>query len=138
MPDTPAGEVYRGPPGIARESVWLTSEDLPHDRDVVLTIETVRVRRNIEMQGGRPKKVALSLAFAGKERELMLNATNRKVLTALHGASTGDWFNKRCILYVEQDVRRPDGTRGPAVRIRAKAPAAEPVTAGPREPGQEA
>lgn len=118
--DVGAGEVYKGPCGIGRDSPWLTNEDLPHDREVTVQIESVRVRRNLEMQGGREKKVALSLKFAGKDRELMLNATNRKVLAALFGGNTGDWFGKRVVLYVEQDVRRPDGTRGPAVRIRAK------------------
>jgi hypothetical protein len=136
MPDTPPGELYRGPPGIARESTWLTAEDLPHDRDVTLSIEAVRIRRNLEMQGGRPKKVALSIAFTGKERELMLNATNRKALSTLYGANTGEWFGKRVILHVEQDVRRPDGTRGPAVRIRPREPKAE-TTATPRAPGSE-
>jgi hypothetical protein len=136
MPETPPGEIYRGPPGIARESTWLTGEDLPHDKDVTLTIENVRIRRNLEMQGGRPKKVALSLQFTGKERELMLNATNRKVLMALYGASTGDWFGKRVIVHVEQDVRRPDGTRGPAVRIRAREPKAEAARTAATVPPQ--
>lgn len=120
MPDIPNGEVYKGPCGIGRDSPWLTNEDIPHDRDVTATIEKVVVRRNLAMQGGREKRVALSLAFVGKDRELMLNATNRKVLAGLFGANTGDWFGKKVVLYVEQDVRRPDGTRGPAVRIRAK------------------
>jgi hypothetical protein len=135
VPDIADGEVYKGPCGIGRDSPWLTSEDLPHDKDVTVVIESVRVRRNVEMQGGRPKKVALSLKFAGKERELMLNATNRKAVSALYGANTGEWFGKRVILHVEQDVRRPDGTRGPAVRIRPREPKAD--TTAPREPGQD-
>ena len=128
--EIPAGEVYKGPCGIGRESPWLTNEDLPHDKDVTVKIESVRLRRNLAMQGGRDKKVALSLKFEGKDRELMLNATNRKVLAALYGAATGEWFGKSCILYVEQDVRRPDGTRGPAVRIRAKHVAAAAAGGG--------
>lgn len=121
MSDVPGGMEYRGPSGIARESTWLTNEDIPHDRDTEVTIESVTLRRDLQMQGGRPKKVALSLKFVGKQRELMLNATNRKTLAAL--AKTNEcaaWFGMRVALFVEQDVRRPDGTRGPAVRIRAK------------------
>lgn len=119
--EVPTGTDYRGPSGIARDSVWLTSEDLPHDKETIVTIESVVLRRNLTMQGGRPKKVALSLKFAGKDRELMLNATNRKTLAALFGTNDcAEWFSKRIALYVEQDVRRPDGTKGPAVRIRAK------------------
>ena len=121
MSEVPQGAEYRGPSGIARESVWLCSEDLPHDRDTEVGIESVIIRRNVQMQGGRPKSIALSLKFVGKSRELMLNATNRKTLAALFESNQCEaWFGKRVALFVEQDVRRPDGTRGPAVRIRAK------------------
>lgn len=121
MSTIPEGDIYKGPSGIARESNWLTNEDIPHDRDSVVTIETVIIRRNVQMQGGRPKNIALSLKFVGKSRELMLNATNRKTLAALFESNQCEaWFGKRVALFVEQDVRRPDGTRGPAVRIRAK------------------
>lgn len=119
--DVPAGQDYKGPSGIARDSNWLTNEDIPHDRDTVVTIESVVLRRNLKMQGGRPKDVALSLKFVGKGRELMLNATNRKTLAALFNSNEcAQWYQRKIALYVEQDVRRPDGTRGPAVRIRAK------------------
>jgi hypothetical protein len=142
--DVPPGADYRGPSGIARESNWLTNEDVPHDKDTVVTIESVTLRRNLKMQGGRPKNVALSLKFVGKNRELMLNATNRKTLAALFQTNEcGAWFGKRIALYVEQDVRRPDGTKGPAVRIRAKrieqaAPPSEANNSAPdakRDPG---
>lgn len=128
--DVPAGEVYKGPSGIARDSTWLTNEDLPHDRDTVVTIEVVRLRRNLTMQGGRAKPIGLSLKFVGKSRELLLNATNRKTLAALFDTNEcGAWFGKQIALFVEQDVRRPDGTKGPAVRIRAKRIAQQPAAA---------
>ncbi len=120
MPDVPNGEAYKGPCGIARESVWLTNEDIPHDREAVVVIDAVVKRENLTMQEGRKKAIALSLRFVGKERELMLNATNRKTLAALYGNSCAGWFGKKVALFVEQDVRRPDGSKGPAVRIRAK------------------
>lgn len=121
MNDVPAGEAYKGPSGIARESNWLTNEDIPHDRDTVVTVESVVLRRNLKMEGGRPKPIALSLRFAGKQRELLLNATNRKTLAAITGTNdTAAWYGVKVALFVEQDVRRPDGTKGPAVRIRAK------------------
>lgn len=128
MSDTPPGEVYKGPSGIARDSQWLSNEDIPHDRDTVVEIECVTIRRNLQMQGGRPKSIALSLKFKGKQRELMLNATNRKTLAALFGTNEcAQWFGRKIILYVQQDIRRPDGTVGPAVRIRAKLPKDAPA-----------
>ena len=138
--DVPPGEVYKGPPGIARDSIWLTNEDIPHDRDTVVTIESIIVRRKVKFQGGREKPVALSAKFKGKSRELLLNAGHRKILIGLFGPTAGDWFNRDVALYVEQDVRRADGSTGPAVRIRAKRveqdkPAAAPVATTPREPG---
>lgn len=121
MSDLPPGQEYKGPSGIARESTWLTNEDIPHDKDTIVKIAAVVMRRNVTMQGGRPKAVALSLRFVGKQRELMLNATNRKTLAAIcESNECAMWFGKRIALFVEQDVRRPDGSRGPAVRIRAK------------------
>jgi hypothetical protein len=75
----------------------------------------------VKFQGGRTKKVYLSLKFAGRVRELGLNATNRKVLAMLAGSTnTASWFGMTVALFVEQNVRYPDGTSGPAVRIRAK------------------
>lgn len=119
--DVPNGVDYRGPSGIARDSLWLTNEDVPHDRDTVVQIEAVVLRKGVKFQGGRTKANNLSLRFVGKSRELALNATNRKTLAALFQSNnTAEWFGKRIALYVEQGVRRPDGTTGPAVRIRAK------------------
>lgn len=134
MVDVPNGEAYKGPCGIGRDSPWLTNEDLPHDRDVTATIEAVVLRKNLKMQGGRDKPVGLSLKFVGRGRELLLNATNRKVLASLFGPSTGEWYGKTVALYVEQDVRRPDGTRGPAVRIRSKRVEAPKGGAAPVNP----
>jgi len=118
--NVPKGQDYKGPSGIARDSNWLTNEDIPHEHDTPVTIESVILRRNVKFQGGRTKAVSLALKFVGKTRELALNATNRKMLAALFGTNTEGWFGKRVALFVEQDVRRPDGTTGPAVRIRAK------------------
>lgn len=134
MSDVPEGVQYKGPSGIARDSLWLTNEDIPHDRDTVVTIESVILRRDLKMQSGRPKPVALSLKFKGKGRELMLNATNRKIITAIVGTpDTSQWYGLSIALFVEKDVRRPDGTKGPAVRIRAKR-VTPPTPGQPQQP----
>ena len=130
--ETPPGRPYEGPSGIARDSVWLTNEDVPHDRDTVLTIERVNRRDNVKFQGGRTKPVVLSLEFKEtKRRELGLNATNRKTLTRLFGSSRcADWVGKRIALFVQPDVSSPQGLV-PAIRIRAKLP---PQDAKPEAP----
>lgn len=119
----PPATPYTGPTGVMRDSVWLTNEDLPHDRDVIAKIETVNERHGVTFQGGRKMDRVFSLKFEGKERELRVNATHRKVLNALTGKATaGAWVGMRIYLFVEQGIRRPDGSVGPAVRIRAKRP----------------
>lgn len=117
--DTPEAVPYDGPSGIARDSVWLTQEDIPHDRDTVLLIEQVNRRNNVKFQGGRAKEVVLSLKFKGFKRELGLNSTNRKVLNQLFGTRSGGWWGKWVALFVQPDVSSPKGLV-PAVRIRAK------------------
>ncbi len=138
--DVPDATPYGGPLGIARDSIWLTSEDLPHDRDTEVVIEQINMRKGVKWQGGRVSPVVVSAQFKGKSRELRLNATHRKTLRNLFQSSEGrDFVGKRVALYVEQDVRRPDGTTGPAVRIRAKrlpqdGPAPKPAEAPPADP----
>ena len=129
--ETPPGTDYKGPCGIARESTWLTNEDIPHDRDTIVTIEKIRKRTNVKFQEGREKKVTISARFVGKERELLLNATHRATLAALtRSKECGPWWGLTIALFVEQGVRRPDGTVGPAVRIRAKRIDPKPATSG--------
>lgn len=113
------GTSYRGPSGIARDSDWLTNEDIPHKGDTILTIEDVKFYKNLKF-GPRTEERKLSLKFKERKRELVLNSTNRKTVALLFGPDTTDWIGRKLALWVEQDVRRPDNTRGPAVRFRAK------------------
>jgi hypothetical protein len=112
------GDIYEGPVGLLKDSSWLTAEALPPDKDVVVQIESVRVRRNVEFKA-ETKAVYGSLVFAGKDRELGLNATNLAVLTALYGSVAKGWFGKWIALYVDHDVRA-FGRTVSAVRIRPK------------------
>lgn len=127
---------YRGPSGIARESNWLTFEDLPEGRDVVVEIEEVLERRGVVFQGGRKKPIVLALKFKGKDRELGLNSTNRKRLNKLFGYMTGNWVGKRITLYVDPHVQMA-GEEVSAVRIRPTEPVREPAGAGGRAPGSD-
>lgn len=113
---------YAGPSGIARDSEWLTNEDIPHSKDTLVEIEAVKLYRQVKFQQGRTQENMLGLAFKGKRRRLLLNATNRKVLNSLFSTTTGKWSGHTIALYVQPGVRRPDGSTGPAVRIRDKLP----------------
>lgn len=128
--DTPPASRWDGPSGIARDSVWLTNEDLPHDKDTVLTIEQVNRRDNVKFQTGKAKPIMLSLQFKGVKRELGLNATNRKVMARLFSSKCSNWVGKRIALFVQM-VNSPQG-EVPAVRIRAREmPQEGPATGKP-------
>lgn len=139
----PPGKEWKGSHTVAKDSRWLCAEDLlaRGTREVVVEIEKVLRRDNLTMQEGRKMKVALSLKFRGKQKELLLNATNRKTLAALFGGGAtdcGPWWGQRIALFVMDNVRMPDGSRGPALRIRAKRipPGGAPLSAEPQEPAE--
>lgn len=113
-----AGEVYRGPCGILKDSQWLSAETIPADRDTVLQIEKVVRRKSVKFKS-ETKSGYGSLKFVGKERELGLNATNIRVLAALFGTDTSKWFGQYIALYVDPAVSA-FGQIVSAVRIRAK------------------
>jgi hypothetical protein len=117
---------YRGPSGIARESLWLTAEDLTEGTDTILTVEDVIARKDVVYQGGRKKPMALTLKFKGRQRELALNATNRKRMNVLFGYETAGWVGKTIALFVDPNVLMA-GETVRAVRIRSTLPKAEGV-----------
>jgi len=125
-----AGEIYKGPCGVLKDSNWLTAETLPTDRDTIVQIEAV-VRR-AEVKFKNEKKTGYgSLRFKGKEKELGLNATSIKVLCALFGPNTSAWFGQWIALYVDPNVNA-FGQIVSGVRIRAKK--IEPPAKGAQEP----
>lgn len=115
---------YRGPSGIGRESPWLTAEDLIEGTDRVLVIEDVLARKDVVFQGGRKRPLMLALRFKGMQRELGLNATNRKRLNNLYGYDTTGWVGKPVALFVDPNVSI-GGETVRAVRIRPAAPKME-------------
>lgn len=142
MPDAlEKGELYKGPAGLLKASNWLNAETIPTDRDTIVQIEAVIRRKTVEFnRGGKSEKKNNygSIRFAGKDRELGVNATHLRVLCALFGSDTGKWFGQWIALYVDPDVNA-FGHIVSAVRIRAKkvdpptkAEQAKQVT---REPG---
>lgn len=132
-----AGSEYRGPCGVLKDSNWLSAETIPADRDTILQIEKV-VRRKAVKFKNETKTGYGSLKFTGREKELGLNATHLRVLSALYGSDTGKWFGQWIALYVDPAVSA-FGQIVSAVRIRAKKP--DPPARGSqpaREPGEDA
>lgn len=117
------GELYKGPCGLLKDSAWLTADQLPQDKGVIVTVEAVILRRDVEFAkaGTKPEKKSVygSLRFVGKDKELGLNSTNRRVMEALFGSTTADWYGKKIELYVDPHVSA-FGQIVSAVRIRAK------------------
>jgi len=114
--EKPQGVEYAGPSGIARESVWLTHEDLVEGRDVTVTIEKVLRYKNLTFDEGRAKQNAIGLKFEGKDRVLLLNATNRKVLNAMHSTLTQAWKGKSIVLFITETEAFGDIVK--CIRIR--------------------
>jgi hypothetical protein len=112
------GEIYRGPCGILRDSQWLSAETIPADRDTLVQIDAVIVRKEVKFRNETRQKYG-SLRFKGASRELGLNSTHIKVLRALFGPTTDKWEGQWINLYVDPDVSA-FGQIVSAVRIRAK------------------
>ena len=132
-----AGEAYRGPCGILKDSQWLSAETIPADRDTILQIEKVVRRKSVKFVERDEKSGYGSLKFVGRERELGLNSTNIRILAALFGPDTSKWYGQHIALYVDPAVSA-FGQIVSAVRIRAKkVDAPKTAEAAEREPGDE-
>jgi len=108
---------FEGRSGAMRTSPWLASEDLD-GLETPYTIECVMVHRDVVMQDGRKQPRLFSLKFAGKPRQLVLNATNRKTLSARFGPDTKSWAGKEIVLYVQDGVKHPTGGKCKGIRIK--------------------
>lgn len=109
---------YKGPSGIARDSVWMTADDLPEDQDITVKVIDVLVARDVEFEQGRKEDTVMALKFEGRKRVLKLNATNRKVMNKLFGRDTTAWFDKSITLTVAEVMSF--GETIDAVRIRSR------------------
>lgn len=117
--NTPQPKSYTGPSGgLKKESQWLAAEDIG-DREVSVTIEDVELFENVEFEQGRKERRVGALKFAGKEKRMILNSTNRRTLTRLYGMETGGWRGQRVTLHV-QKLRRAFGEREHGIRIKAE------------------
>jgi len=101
-----------------RTSPWLSCEDLDGIGEVKCEVEGVLAHRNATMQDGRKQPLLYAVKFKGKERQLVLNATNRKTLVALYGTDVKQWTGKTVTLFVQDGVRNPAGGKTKGIRIR--------------------
>lgn len=70
------------------------------------------------MQDGRKQPKLFAVKFSGKERQLVLNATNRKTLAGKFGTDTKAWKGQKVLLYVKDGVRNPAGGTTKGIRIK--------------------
>jgi hypothetical protein len=95
------------------ESTYLKADDLREGAEVRLTISKVQVEV-IDQDGGK-KEVAV-VYFSGKEKGLVLNATNGSKITGAYGDSIEAVTGKEVILY--RDTTEFKGKTVPCLRVR--------------------
>lgn len=117
MSDKPIGRVYSGLSGAMRSSPWLAAEDITAVGDVKVTIEEVFNYDSVEFDAGRTKKNVFTVKFAGKEKELVLNSSNRKAIVKKYGAHTKDWKGKEITIFHDKTVKMKGQAVG-GIRIR--------------------
>ena len=102
-------------------SRYLAVDDLK-GKATVVTIKSVEMET---IGQGQNKAEKLILSFRGKDKQLVCNKTNAKVIAKLHGEDTDDWVGKQ-IRLVPREVEF-QGDMVWAIRVSLQAPgAAEP------------
>lgn len=112
---------YTGKVSGMKTSPWLASEDLLGIGSVNVEIEAVFKNEDVAMDAGRVEKLLFSLAFKGIPKQMILNATNRRTLSAAFGADTKQWIGKPIEVHVEDGIRKPGKGGGTTTGLRIKA-----------------
>jgi len=141
--DQPECKEFTGMASQMRDSDWLASEDFklpdaPGYSQEVVTIEKVLERHNVTFEGGRKKPRVWTLRLREKERELVINATNREILKKLFGPDSKKWLGKKILFWVDETVKLK-GEKKPGIRIKPAPeskpePKSEPKPAPPKKP----
>jgi hypothetical protein len=105
-------ETYTGKVSGMKTSPWLASEDLLGISPQQVVIAGVYKHEDIPMDGGRKEKLLFAIGFEKIQKQLILNATNRKALSRQFGADTKQWIGKTVTLFVQDGVRKPGGRTG--------------------------
>ena len=97
---------------------WLASEDFIDLGEVEFEIAGVYQNAGETMQDGK-KKDFFSIAFTKTPKQLVLNATNRKTLSAAFGAQVKNWIGKKVRIYAQDGVKAIGGGTTTGLRIKA-------------------
>lgn len=81
------------------ESRWLKAEDLQKRKHKVV-IDSLEIVDFQEKNGKKERKVGLILQ--GKQKGLMLNKTNAKIIATQHGDNMEQWSGKEISIYPTQ------------------------------------
>ena len=105
-------ETYTGKVSGMKTSPWLASEDLLGISPQQVVIAGVYKHEDVPMDGGRKENLLFAVGFEKIQKQMILNATNRKSLSRQFGADTKQWIGKTVTLFVQDGVRKPGGRAG--------------------------
>jgi hypothetical protein len=103
---------YKGKVSGMKSSPWLASEDLLGISPQQVVIAGVYQHEDVPMDGGRKEKLLFAIGFEKIQKQMILNATNRKSLSRQFGADTKQWIGKEVTLTVQDGIRKPGGRAG--------------------------
>lgn len=105
-------------------SPWFSSEDIPADSwdGIVVQIEDVLVRKGVKFNKGKSRPRELCLKFAGIDKELVVNVTNRRIIDGMFSPATERWVGKWVTLYVQKGITTGDGSTKNGIRFRDDGP----------------
>ena len=102
------------------DNKYLASEDFIGLGEVEVEISGVFQVTGETMQDGK-KKDFYSIAFAKTQKQMVLNATNRRCLAAAFGADTKGWVGQKVKIFAQDGIRNPaGGEKVWGLRINAK------------------
>ena len=108
-------------------SKLLKAEDLKTDRGYAEVEVEVHEIFEEEMSEGSETRIKLSLGFKGRDKRLLLNVTNYRVLEGAFTSETQHWLGKMLVIHVDPYVQY-QGSIVPGLRIRvAGAPSTDDI-----------
>lgn len=104
--------------GTAFASKYLKASDIPEDHPVTVRIDRVEIE---DLGQGQDKDSKPILYFVGKNKGMVLNKTNSKVIAKAYGEETDDWTGKPVTIMSMEVEFKGDMVQGLRIRI-PKAP----------------